>query len=425
LKPQRLAWQPLLTGNSAALAREAVSVILDELAGPKGPQPAAYLDPAGPGPALLFSYLAACSPDDPHLPAVGPHLEAALRNTPEGPLHACLYGGLAGLGWGAIHVQAALHVDSEEIAEEIDDTLAEYLDRSSWTDAYDLISGLVGLGVYALERLPCPSAKTCLELILSRLTETAERRPEGLTWWSHPNWIGEWSRARCPHGYYNLGVAHGVPGVIGLLGGVIAADVDVSRARPLLEGAVDWLLSQDPPDELGYPFWLEARSGTPHRPSRVAWCYGDAGIAAALLSAARAAGEATWEGAARRIARRAARRPPQDCGIADACLCHGAAGLGHLFNRLYQATDEPELGEAARFWFEQTFALRQPGKAVAGFPSWEVVPGGEKTWVASAGFLNGAAGVGLALLAAVAPVEPTWDRILLVSLRPAAGGGEQ
>jgi lantibiotic biosynthesis protein len=35
------------------------------------------------------------------------------------------------------------------------------------------------------------------------------------------------------------------------------------------------------------------------------------------------------------------------------------------------------------------------------------------TWTGDPGFLTGAAGIGLALLAAVSPVEPEWDRLLL------------
>jgi hypothetical protein len=85
---------------------------------------------------------------------------------------------------------------------------------------------------------------------------------------------------------------------------------------------------------------------------------------------------------------------------------------------MYQTTGDRELAEAARIWFGQVFALRRPGNAIAGFPAWDISPTGAETWVESAGFLMGAAGVGLALLGAVSPVEPAWDRLLLVSLPP-------
>ena len=43
-------------------------------------------------------------------------------------------------------------------------------------------------------------------------------------------------------------------------------------------------------------------------------------------------------------------------------------------------------------------------------------------WKEEPGFLTGSAGLGLTLLAATTPVEPEWDRILLVSVPPRAGG---
>ena len=50
----------------------------------------------------------------------------------------------------------------------------------------------------------------------------------------------------------------------------------------------------------------------------------------------------------------------------DSGLCHGAAGVGHLFNRLYQASGDPALAEAARFWFDRALAQYQPGEGIGG-----------------------------------------------------------
>jgi hypothetical protein len=413
--PQLTSWRPLLEGPLAIQARQAVDAILDALLATSRPQDRVLLDIGDP--TLFFSYFAECC-NSRDLPPVRARLQAALQRAPEGEIPADLYGGIAGCGWVAVRLQQTFGLEGATDAAEVDDALAEYLGQAPETDPYDLISGLVGLGVYALERLPRPQARTCLELILERLTETAERRPEGVTWWTRPELMGQHHRADHPDGYYDLGVAHGIPGVIGLLAGMVAAGVEAARARSLLEAAVHWLLAQDPPDAKGFPFRLDARSGTPSRPQRLAWCYGDAGVAAVLLCAARATGESAWEEAARRIACRGARRPPPDCRIDDSCLCHGAAGLGHLFNRMSQTTGHDELAEAARFWLGQVFALRQPGKRIAGFPYWDRNASGAEAWVESAGFLMGAAGVGLALLAAVSSVEPTWDRLMLVSLPP-------
>ena len=159
----------------------------------------------------------------------------------------------------------------------------------------------------------------------------------------------------------------------------------------------------------------------PAEPTRTAWCYGDPGIAAVLLSAARSFGRADWESEALDVARRSARRSEQAAQTVDAGLCHGTAGLAHLFNRFHQATGDPELGEAALAWTRRTLDMQRPGEGIGGYRSYmtsEKAADGD--WSAQPGLLIGSAGIGLALLAAVSGVEPAWDRMLLTAIPPQA-----
>jgi lantibiotic modifying enzyme len=161
----------------------------------------------------------------------------------------------------------------------------------------------------------------------------------------------------------------------------------------------------------------------PIRPARTAWCYGDPGIALALLAAGRAAGEPAWEREALALGHAIARRPPEICHVEDAGLCHGAAGLGHVLNRLYQATGDPELLAAARAWFERAFTYWEPGRGIGGFLAYTPPEGDfdRLVWNEDPGFLTGSAGIALTLLAATSDVEPAWDRLLLLSPLPENG----
>src|SRR5262249_53193737 len=154
----------------------------------------------------------------------------------------------------------------------------------------------------------------------------------------------------------------------------------------------------------GFPAWIAPEGAPP--PARLAWCYGDPGVAAALLGAARSVGEPAWEREALAIARRASRCPPGKSGVLDAGLCHRAAGLGHLLNRMFQAAGEAWLAEAARYWFDRTLAMRRPGRGIGGFQTCSVSDGGKITWADETGLLTGSAGIALALLAATTAVEP-------------------
>jgi hypothetical protein len=306
----------------------------------------------------------------------------------------------------------------------IDAVLQSYLARSPWRDAYDLYEGLVGFGVYALERMPRPSAASLLALIVDRLAETAERRRPGIAWRTHgvrtPSRDLRLDRRRFPD--WDLGVVHGVPGVIAFLGGVCSAGVPASTARTahaLLEKAVIWLLAQRLSKETGGCFPYAVGPRIPKTATRLAWCYGDPGIAAALLAAARASGERRWEKQAIQIGLHAARRTQDMMDVHDAGLCHGAAGLGHIFHRIHRTTEDERFAKAARFWFARTLAMRGTRRAFGGFAAYMPNVEGKPAWQPLPGFLTGAAGVALALVAATSEAEPDWDRALMISLRPA------
>ncbi|HEV2846169.1 MAG TPA: lanthionine synthetase C family protein [Thermoanaerobaculia bacterium] len=426
------SWRPLLDGDLAARARDAVSAIAGALPVVSPPEidnawareaRVATLSSGNPGMALLFGYLARNGgpESERYVELTENFLDDAVEALSRVPMTASLYSGYLSVAWAAEHLDRLLGAEEdpgEDPNEEIDLELLGILAQSPWTGHYDLISGLVGFGVYALERLPRPTVVQCLEAVVDRLDEMAVEAREGVTWHTRQGLLPPYMREPMPQGFYNLGVAHGVPGVIALLGDVCRAGVRVEKARPLLDGAVRWLLAQRRPDDGGSCFATWLSPGVEPRPSRLAWCYGDPGIAAALLSAARAVGEESWEHEALAIATHSVRMPPEASGVVDAGLCHGAIGLGHLYNRLHQATGEEAFAEAARFWFGQGLDMRRPGQGVAGFTAWDAATGETAHWMDEPGFLTGAAGIGLALLAAISDVEPKWDRVLLVSVPP-------
>ena len=352
------------------------------------------------GLALFYTYLADRQPDAAHEITGARFLErAAAASDPAPNLQSAL-----GVAWAISHLSDA--VDEGEP----DATAALLADRlPSWLGPHDLLNGLAGVGAYALARLPHPDAARCLAGVVDALADRAMTTDQGITWWTEPAWLEPAWRARYPDGCYDLGVAHGVPGVIGVLAGALKAGVAAERARALLAGAVAWLLAQRLPDDERscFPSW--SAPGSAPVPARTAWCYGDPGIAAVLLAAARAAAEPSWQREAIAVALAAARRAPEATGVVDAGLCHGAVGLGHLYQRLHAATGEPALGAAAVDWIARALAMRRPGEGVAGFVAHGVRAGRD------AGLLTGAAGVGLALLAALGDDEPAWDAILLMS----------
>ena len=347
-------------------------------------------------------------------------LEGAVEVLAGAPLGPSLYPGFAGVGWAVEVVGRLLGLGGEDRNEAIDEALLGLLMRWGWGRApFDLVLGLVGVGVYVLERWPRPVAVACLERVVGEFGRGARRDGDGVYWWTAPSLLLGSGRVQTPVGRVDLGVAHGVGGVIAVLARA-ARLLPESEAGGLLGGAVRWLLAHAVAGEGGPSIPYVVAEGVDVGVSRSAWCYGDPGVAAVLLVAAREVGERSWEEFATGLAVRAAERPVELSGVTDAGFCHGSAGLGHLFNRMFQMTGEARLGEAARFWLLRTVEWCEAALS-GGVGGSEV--GGGVPWSGS-GIVEGAAGVGLALLAGCSAVEPAWDRMFVVSrLAPQAGGG--
>ncbi|AYV32901.1 MULTISPECIES: lanthionine synthetase C family protein [unclassified Streptomyces] len=408
---ERGRWTALLSGPAAA---KAVTVAV-EVAEAVEALPPADVGPSlcdgAAGFAVLNAYLALALDDAAAAERAETWLRRAMAGLRVRP-RAGLFAGVAGVGWAASHVTRLLGLEAKSLdpTTHINRALMTRLARSPWCAPFDLVSGLAGYGVYALQCLPTPGARECLEGVVRQLGELAIHTPEGVTWHTGPELLRDHQRRQSPDGHHNLGVAHGVPGVLAVLALSAAAGVARPQAAVMASGAVDWLLAQrlDDTSPSRLPYWLNTDGFTV--PARTAWCYGDAGAAMAVLVAARSLGVTAWEAEATVLARAAAVRAPEDTGVTDAWLCHGSAGLAHVFNRMWQATGDGQIGEGSRFWFMRTFDFHKPGGGdFAGYPKPDPWDGDGSS------LLTGATGVALALLAAATAMPPSWDRTLLAS----------
>lgn len=397
--------------------------------------------------ALLRAYVACAAPDQGHEAAAMDSLDRTIETLSAASMGAALHGGLAGIGWITEHVQTLLGApppsDEDDGNVAVDAALHRALETTPWPRGHDLVGGLAGIGVYALERAQRPSGMALLERVVVCLDGLAEPgAPAGRCFRIPSERLPPAMRAHFPHGTLDLGMAHGAPGVIALLARAHAAGAaaETMRARALAEDAARWVLAQRLPPELDACFVSRLAAGAAPgadaggeeatMPARSAWCYGDPGVAVALLLAGRLLDMPAWEEAALVAARKAAVRSFAATKVTDAGLCHGAAGLAHVFQRLFQATGEVLFRDAARSWIDRILDMRRPGTGIAGFSSWAQDPATgstESVWREDASLLTGATGIALALLAAVAPQEPAWDRLFLVDriAGHAAGGDDR
>ena len=398
-------WQPLIAGEDAELAHAAIEAIARDLEAAKPSDPSLYHGQAGI--ALLHGYRARLG-DEHALDAAGDALATAV--TGEGEEKVPWLGrGFTGTAFALAHLRDLIDAGPETLGE-LDKAIAWVLERDPWPFDWELVTGIIGLGVYGLERADTAWGRAAVERVVGYLAARAERSPAGATWLA-PVRDGDLtglSPEETPT-YHNLGLPYGVVGAINFLAAASRAGLSGSDGSLLAE-AIRWLRAHDRPDaDIRFPAFI-AR-GLPVR-RRNGWCYGDPIVAVALVGAGLAAGEASWVEHGVDVALHAARWSLRlDPATDDLSFCHGTAGRAHLFNRLAQATGSSELCEAARACYRRLLAARQPGTGIAGFRFEPAVTG-----TFDRGLQLGAPGLAICLLAAISDLAPDWDRAFLTAL---------
>lgn len=321
-----------------------------------------------------------------------------------------LYGGAAQAGWTMVQLARAAGVQVRGLAP-LDDVVGRWIGEYPDDGDVDLPRGLLGLGVYGLVH-PDPATR---ERFSSGVLDVVEARAEYDGDGMFVRLVASGPRqADGSAGCAVVGVAHGAAGLVSYLASVAAGGLRCStRAQSLLAASMRWLLRQRGSAGDGAPARWRA-SG--YAPSRVTWCYGDPGVALALAVAAQVTGSATVCGVAAELAAAASARDPDDAGVIDACLCHGAAGLIWFGRRVLDAgTAVADRRQAERFtahWSRDVIEQRRAGRLQFFRGS-----GTDR----NSSFLEGDAGVALALLHAATGAAPCWEQLLLGT--PVRAGG--
>ena len=287
---------------------------------------------------------------------------------------------------------------------------------------FEVVRGLSGLGRYLLARVETCEAE--LRLVLDRLValsrgEVEHRGHRVPRWWSMaaPK-MGQ--EVEMPDGHLNLGLSHGVAGPLALLSLAWRAGVIVEGQREAIERLLDLLRRWVHEDEQGGVCWPHALTlpqwaagpsrARPH--TRPSWCYGVPGMSRAVQLAALALDRPDWHELVHRSLRPLLSTPVTEWICDDPGLCHGWAGLMHLFVRLGEHVPDPRLATVRDELAELTMAQFKPGARFGFRSTLTATPQGSDM----PGFIQGAGGTALALWTyANGEVHGDWDMPLLLS----------
>jgi lantibiotic modifying enzyme len=368
--PSTAAGRPALEGRDRERALAWAQRLADPLRWADAGRLGQSLATGAAGLGLMYAYMATCV--DPLYYEEAAERYLALANdggvTDLAAAGVGLYEGLAGVVW-VEHVTARLRGEPPRGRDDLDELLLGVLARP-WPGPWGLADGMVGLGVYALERRA--SVPGMLELVTDQLDAVRTTGPERVLD------VSTLYRAR-GSGQPALGMAHGLSGLVSL------SALAGTGTRELLSEATGALLAyQQPTDEA-----VEQPGAQ--------WCDGYTGIAAALSLATPLLSHPLVLPAMMQTVR-AIPTEPSRAGVAKLGLFDGVAGIAHTLQAIAGSGAGEGTGEAAGAWARSLIDRLDAGERCSG-----------------PGLLHGTAGVVLTLLGLATDVAPLWNRAMLLA----------
>jgi lantibiotic modifying enzyme len=389
------------------------------------------------GLALFWSYLDECLPGEEWDLLGREHLQIAAQDAADySQLPVGLFSGVTGLAFAAWQLSRG-GARYRRLLFELDRIIAPRAlslahsarDRHGMNvGEFDAISGLSGVGAYLLCRRDRPETAEALHAVTETLVQLCSDHSPPFGWHTPCELLGDEKMCEVyPHGNLNLGLAHGIPGPLAFLSLAQLAGLRVSGLTEAIAYTAGWISRQRFDDEWGVnwptavPLVLEENNGAsvvvaapataaPDGPSRCAWCYGSPGIARSLLLASQALDRDDLRDLAVSAMDAVFRRPIDKRQINSPTFCHGVAGLLSIALRFRHDLGDSLFSEEISKLVEQLLTRFQPD-SLLGFRNIEY---GDHE-IEQPGLLDGAPGVALVLLAAATEVEPTWDRLFLLS----------
>ncbi len=361
------------------------------------------------GMALLYAYAYQITQHTPYLNKVVAIVEESIELLNTKPLATiAVGGGLAGTAWlMAFLSNEGLISYEEDIFQTFDEIILASLQDDLNKKNYDFFHGYLGKCFYFLERQKQHKDDELLEKLLIDLESIGKPINEIRLW----QVIHVDGNLTC-----NLGLSHGIPSILVFFCKLYNLGIQTTYLEKRIREIANWLIGQKQSSEVSYFSY----NTTYRTAARLAWCYGDLGVAIALKHAGNSLKDAYLQDVANDIIIHSTQRDILSAGVAinsrlnyaETNFCHGASGIAFIYHNFYKDTQNKAIKIAADYWHEQVEkAFKENEKNIF----YTFVKREAKIWEITNGLLEGATGVALALLSEQYPdVKPTWDKFFLL-----------
>ncbi|MCL1662914.1 lanthionine synthetase C family protein [Elizabethkingia ursingii] len=308
-----------------------------------------------------------------------------------------------------------IEFDIDDSVAQLDEYLAVCMQKDIHSRNYDFLHGAIGYGMYFLERYKNTNSDRYKQEYLKYIYQLINFLEESSIEYNNTIYW-ECDNNQEPK-HINLGLAHGIPSIICFLAKVYNANIEKERIKRILEKSVKFIMRYKTSENIStFPSKVDLHNIDYHNNedgvSRMAWCYGDLGIAIALYHANQILNNNEIEREYIVLLHKSAQRKSKPVSmVEDTSVCHGSFGLALIFKKFYDRTKIESLNEAYTYWLNEGLGKAVYTDGIAGFKAHR----GDGKYEKETDILTGVSGIGLTLISILTKENIDWDECLLLS----------
>lgn len=350
--------------------------------------------------------------------------------------NASLFGGLAGICY-AISLASLQNKRYKNLLHQLQALLVKVLQKHYLSPLendikkgqpsspffYELIQGITGIGIHFLTHKDEPQLFPVLikliRLLINR-TLPIQVRDRIVPGWYIPleYQFTDEDKKNFPDGNFNLGLAHGIPGILAFLSLASIKGICLQGQTSAIIEIVKWIKRHSITKEEGLD-WpacvLWDRPLHPRSPShRMAWCYGKPSILRSLFLAGLALKDRDLQQLSLVNFKSIFKGSEANWNLQSPTFCHGLAGLYTLTKHMAKDTKDHELQKEANHLKQELMQYYNPDLPF-GFQDLECEECDKHLFFQKPGLLDGSAGIALALLDSIYPAKSAWQNLFLMT----------
>lgn len=246
--------------------------------------------------------------------------------------------GLSGFGYILNKINTKYKLGYENFLNELDIILFQCCLKFLNLNNIDYLHGAMGVGLYFFER----KKQLPIIQIVNHICKTSIVSNEG-TFWKLKNLVTAKESI-------NLSLSHGIPSILYFLMKSMKFGIKLPvKYNNILYDVSDFIIrNKNAYGTSKFPNNIKEEEHIEY--SRLAWCYGDFGVAKSIYEVGEYYSNSDYKKVAESILINLTKRELKNSYVVDPFFCHGSVGLIYIFKKLFKKFNHLEYNQAVHYW---------------------------------------------------------------------------